>query len=42
MRALVAASRLTWLEVDVSDNDLNSAADRIADWLQATGGLSMA
>ncbi len=39
MRALVAASRLPTLELDVSDDDVGRAADRIADWLEATGGL---
>lgn len=39
-RRLVAESRLPWLELDVSDGDAVGAADRIADWLEATGGLS--
>jgi hypothetical protein len=38
-RELVSASRLPWLEVDVSDDDVAGAADRIADWLESTGGL---
>lgn len=38
-RALVRESRLPWLEVDVSDDDVPRASDRIADWLEATGGL---
>lgn len=38
-RALVAASALPHLELDVSDSDVGAAADRIADWLEATGGL---
>ncbi|HTN53988.1 MAG TPA: hypothetical protein VML50_16395 [Anaeromyxobacter sp.] len=39
-RRLVAESRLPWLELDVSDGDVAGAADRVADWLEATGGLS--
>lgn len=39
MRDLVAASALPTLELDVSDNDVAGAADRVADWLEATGGL---
>ena len=38
-RAVVRESRLPWLEVDVSDDDVPRATDRIADWLEATGGL---
>ncbi len=39
MDRLVAASTLPTLQVDVSDNDVPAAADRIADWLEQTGGL---
>ena len=39
LRRLVAGSALPMLEVDVSDNDVAGAADHIADWLEATGGL---
>lgn len=39
MRELVAGSRLQSLEVDVSDGDVAAAADDIADWLEASGGL---
>ncbi len=39
MRRLVAESSLPSLELDVSDNDIFGAADRIADWLEETGGL---
>lgn len=39
MRELVRSSRLPCLEVDLSDNDVPAAADRVADWLEATGGL---
>lgn len=41
MRELVAASRLPRLEMDISDNDIPAAVERIADWLESTGGLSM-
>ncbi len=37
---LVAASRLPSLRLDVTDGDVGQAADRVADWLAATGGLS--
>ncbi len=44
LRRLAAASRLPTLEVDISDDDISdddipAAADRIADWLEQTGGL---
>ncbi len=39
LRELVAASTLPTLEIDISDSDVAGAADRIADWLEATGGL---
>ena len=39
MRRLVSESILPTLELDVSDNDVSAAADRIADWLEETGGL---
>jgi hypothetical protein len=39
MRELVRASTLPTLELDVSDSDVAAAADRVADWLEATGGL---
>ncbi len=41
-REMAAASRLERLELDVSDDDVAAAADRVADWLEATGGLSNA
>lgn len=41
MRRLVAGSLLPWTEIDISDNDVAHAADAIADWLEATGGLYM-
>lgn len=39
MRKLIARSILPTLELDVSDNDVKKAADKIADWLEETGGL---
>ncbi len=39
MRKLVSQSILPVLEVDMSDNNVTRAADQIADWLEATGGL---
>jgi hypothetical protein len=41
MREAVGRSRLPWLELDVSDNDIAAAAERAADWLAASGGLEM-
>jgi hypothetical protein len=40
LRGLAATSILPVLELDVSDDDVPAAADRVADWLEATGGLS--
>ena len=39
MRRLVTESILPTLDLDVSDNDISAAVERIADWLEATGGL---
>lgn len=39
MKELVAGSRIPTLHVDVSDDDLESAVDKIADWMSTTGGL---
>jgi hypothetical protein len=36
---LVGESILPTLELDISDNDVPGAAERIADWLTETGGL---
>lgn len=41
LRELVARSTLPWLELDISDDDVGGAADRVADWLAATGGLTL-
>lgn len=39
MRGFVAESTLETLELDVSDNDVTGGVERIADWLEETGGL---
>ena len=39
LRRLAAQSSLPLHEVDVSDENVAATADRIADWLEATGGL---
>lgn len=39
MEALVWESTLQTLRVDISDDDVDAAADRIADWMEETGGL---
>jgi hypothetical protein len=39
LRQLVGESILPTLELDISDNDVSGAVERIADWLEATGGL---
>lgn len=38
-RSLINRSRLPFMELDVSDNDINKAVEKIADWLEKTGGL---
>jgi hypothetical protein len=42
MRQLASQSILPRLELDISDSDVGCATERIADWLEATGGLWMA
>jgi hypothetical protein len=39
LRKLVGQSMLPCLEIDVSDDDIPRAVERIADWLESTGGL---
>lgn len=39
IQRLVAQSALPKLEVDISDNDIPAAVEKIADWMEATGGL---
>jgi hypothetical protein len=41
LRRLARKSRLPLLELDLSDDDLPRAADRVADWLETTGGLHL-
>jgi len=41
MRRLVGESILPKLGLDISDNDVPRACERIADWLESTGGLWM-
>jgi hypothetical protein len=42
MRFEVGRSLLPSFEVDVSDDDVSAASDRIAAWLEASGGLTLA
>lgn len=37
--AVVADSSLKTLTLDISDDDVDRAADQVADWMQETGGL---
>ena len=39
LRELAGESILPRLDLDVSDNDIPGAVDRIADWMTSTGGL---
>ena len=41
MRRLIGESRLPTLELDISDNNVARACERIADWMESTGGLWM-
>ena len=41
MKRLVGESRLPRLELDISDNDSPAAVERIADWIEKSGGLWM-
>ncbi len=40
-RQLIAKSALPVLELDISDNNVPKAVEKIADWLEKTGGLYM-
>jgi hypothetical protein len=40
MRRFVRDSQLQTLELDISDDDVPAAVEKIADWLEQTGGLS--
>jgi hypothetical protein len=39
MRGMVRQSRLKSMEVDVSDNDVDRAANEILEWVESTGGF---
>jgi len=41
MRELVARSILPSVTLDISDNNIPAAVERVADWLEQTGGLYM-
>jgi hypothetical protein len=41
LRTLIDQSTLPTLTVDISDDDVPGAVERIADWLEQTGGLYM-
>jgi len=41
MRELIARSMLPTLTLDISDNNAPAAVERVADWLEASGGLYM-
>ena len=41
IRRLFDESLLPKLEVDISDNDIPAAVERIATWMESTGGLYM-
>jgi hypothetical protein len=39
---VLRSSRLPLLALDISSGDVAGAADRVADWLERTGGLTLA
>ena len=39
MQRLVGESLLPRLDLDISDNDIPRAVEKIADWMESTGGL---
>jgi hypothetical protein len=41
IRKLARESILPILELDISDNDIQTAVEKIADWMEYTGGLYM-
>jgi hypothetical protein len=41
MRQLIARSMLPSLTLDISDNNIPAAVERVADWLEQSGGLFM-
>ena len=41
MNRLVGESILPRLELEISDKDIRHAVEKIADWMEASGGLWM-
>jgi hypothetical protein len=41
IQRLVSESSLPRLELDISDNNISNAVEKIADWMEQTGGLYM-
>jgi hypothetical protein len=41
MCELIASSMLPSLTLDISDNNIPAAVERVADWLEGSGGLYM-
>lgn len=41
MRTLITESMLPSLTLDISDNNVPAAVERVADWMESTGGLYM-
>lgn len=41
MQKLIGESRLPTFTIDISDNNVHGAVEKIADWLEQTGGLYM-
>jgi len=41
IQRLISESSLPRLEVDISDNNISDAVEKIADWMEETGGLFM-
>lgn len=41
MQKLISGSRLPTYRIDISDNDVPNAVEKIANWLEQTGGLYM-
>jgi hypothetical protein len=41
MQRLVSESPLPRLDLEISDNDIARAVEKIANWLESTGGLWM-
>jgi hypothetical protein len=40
-RELIVKSQLPSLNLDVSDNNINASVERVADWMEQSGGLYM-